>query len=1047
MILTEADLARYADLPNPCWVQDIYRSRVSWANDAAVAMLHAASRDELFARDISPRSEASRTRLWSYLSRVSDGSTLTTQWTTFASGIPVTFLAAVMGFRLANSRTTLFFSARVIDDSVCAEGLRMLEASRHSTAYFSLYSLSGELLEHNAAFTREFGERRVDAGDQFLRLFADPEEGRRVRAEIIGKSEFRGHVRVVTATTKRWHMMLALTILDPVDGQRVIHTELVDVSDQVEAEQRARDAEQLLQRIADEFAHPIAYILADKTYRFVNKTYYNWLALPRERILGRKIIDVAGEAVDQIWNQYWPTLAAGKRANYERHAVFPGRGERWISVDLIPHAVNGGTVDGAFVFGYDVHALKLAEANLKSSERQLARIADNLPVAVATVFPDYRIRFANLPFCRWFGARPETVVGRHAAEVVGNDLFEATHAERARAERGETVQFRRNANVEGKTRWADITLAPFHDEDGAIDGLVAVYQDVTQRVVTSEALNRVQNALTSHLANTPLGVMQLDRHRRVTQWTGRATDIFAWSEADAFGKSFDELALFDEEGRARFDQELHWLDQGANQRFTASFRNLRRDGSMMHGEWHGSVLRDAGGSVDSYLMLVQDVSARISAERHLQYVATHDLLTGFANRAQFQERLKTDIARARRLQQSLAVLFVDLDRFMYVNESLGHQAGDTLLQQVALRLGSAVLEGELIARTGADEFMMLVDLAADKGRSHTVAQAIRDLLAKAFQVANQEVYVTASIGVALFPDDADNDIDLIKNADWALYRAKDAGRNTIQFYSRSMAHDIPQRLSIEVELRHAIERSQLELHYQPKQNLVTRRITGAEALLRWRHPERGLIPPDQFIGLAEESGLIIELGRWVTQEACRQLDEWRTRLGVSTQIAINLSAVQLKGKELADEILAELARFRLPGSALMVEVTETSVVSDPLLASLSLETLRNNGVHAALDDFGKGFSSLAQLKRLPIDALKIDNSFVRDVIVDRESAAIVQAIIGLARNLEMYVVAEGVETAEQLAFLVKHGCDEAQGYLISRPLPAAEFAENFLRNL
>ena len=920
----------------------------------------------------------------------------------------------------------------------------MLEASRHSTAFFSLYTLAGELLEHNAAFTREFGERRRDAGDQFLRLFADPAEGERVRAEVSAKRQFRGQVCVRCAAGDRWHMMLANFILDPVDGRPDILVELIDISEQVDAEHRAREAELLLQNIADEVAHPIAYIDADKTYRFVNKVYCNWLAMPREGILGQHITEVAGVEVDQIWDRYWPALAKGERGNYERRAVFPGRGERWISVDMIPHRTGQGAVNGAFVFGYDVHALKMAEANLKSSERQLALIADNLPVAVTTMNAEMRIRFANLPLCKWFGVRQDTVIGRHAAEVIGHEAFENTAAERARAQQGETVQFRRGTMLGGNRRWIDCTLAPFYDENATINGIVAVFHDVTQRVEAGEALSRMQNAMTSHLANTPLSVIQLDRHRRITQWTGRATEIFGWNETETFGKSFDELKLFEEDGRSRFEQELHWLDHGSNQRFTASFRNLHLDGGTIHGEWYGSVLRNNAQAVDSYLMLVQDVSARESAEGHLQYVASHDLLTGFANRAQFQERLKSEIARAKRLKHSLAVLIIDLDRFMYVNESLGYQAGDSLLQQVALRLASAIEEGELIARTGADEFMLMIDLAADRGRAESAAQTVQSVLFKPFNVASQEVHVTASVGAAVFPGDADNDAELIKNADWALYRAKDAGRNVIRFYSRSMASDIPQRLSLEVELRHAIERSQLELHYQPKLSLTTRRLTGAEALLRWRHPERGLIPPDHFIGLAEESGLIIEIGRWVIQETCRQIAAWRKDLGANTQIAINLSAVQLRRAELPGEILAELERYRLPGSTLMVEVTETSVVSDPLLASASLEILRGHGVHAAIDDFGKGFSSLTQLRRLPIDALKIDNSFVRDVIVDRDCAAIVQAIIGLARNLDMYVIAEGVETAEQMAFLVKHGCDEAQGYLISRPIPAADFALGFL---
>jgi diguanylate cyclase (GGDEF)-like protein len=417
------------------------------------------------------------------------------------------------------------------------------------------------------------------------------------------------------------------------------------------------------------------------------------------------------------------------------------------------------------------------------------------------------------------------------------------------------------------------------------------------------------------------------------------------------------------------------------------------------------------------------------------------VLTGFANRARFEDRLETDIARAHRTGGQLAILLIDLDRFVYVNETLGHQAGDAVLQQVARRLQGVVLEGELIARSGADEFIMLADLSAGNRTAADVAAAVNALFARPFVVAGREIFMTASVGVALYPEDGTNTSDLIKKADWALYCAKDAGRNMVQFYARVQARSAPQRLLVEGDLRRALERNQLELHYQPKLHLTSRRVSGVEALLRWRHPERGLIAPDQFIPLAEECGLIVELGRWVTDEACRQAAEWRKQfLHAPSQVAINLSAVQLRRPELADEVLDALARHGLPGPALLVEVTETAVVSDPLLATVTLETLQAHGVRSAIDDFGKGFSSLSQLKRLPIDSLKIDSSFVRDVIVDRESTAIVQAMIGLARNLDMKVVAEGVETPEQLAFLTQHGCDEAQGYLIARPLPPAEVA-------
>lgn len=715
-------------------------------------------------------------------------------------------------------------------------------------------------------------------------------------------------------------------------------------------------------------------------------------------------------------------------------------------MDLIPHAGQDSKFAGVFVFGYDIHAEKLAEAGRIATERQLQMISDNLPVAVCTLDDGHRVRFANQPLCEWFNRRPETMIGRHASEIMGHEGYgEVEHLiERARA--GEQVSSRRRAFLHGQARWVDISLAPFDDGVENRSGAVAVFVDVTRRVQAHEALDRVRGTLTSHLANTPLAVIQLDAQRKVAQWTGRAMEIFGWMDREALGRSLDELRIFEEEGAIKLEQALAGLAEGENDRLTVALRNLRKDGAQLHSEWYVSVLRE-GGRVTSYLMLVQDVSARVQAERHLQYVANHDVLTGLANRSQFQERLKAEIARARRFNLAVAVVLVDLDRFKLINESLGHSVGDALLQEAALRFNENLEPGELLARTGGDEFMLLVTTAsAGEGPvlSMTRAEAMRKLLSQPFMVAGQQLYVTPSIGVSVFPYDADTDADLIKNADWAMYRAKDGGRNSVQVFSHALASGVPVRLSLESELRRAIELNQLELHYQPKQNLVTQRITGAEALLRWRHPVRGLVPPDEFIPLAEESDLILAIGDWVIHEVTAQIARWRKTHEAVPQIAINLSAIQLKQRELSKDILAALSANGLPGSALMVEVTETGVVSDPLLATLTLETLRDHGVHAAIDDFGKGFSSLTQLKRLPIDALKIDGSFVRDVVIDRDDAAIVQAIIGLARNLDMQVIAEGVETSGQLGFLLNHGCSEAQGYLISRPLPAADFAQRFL---
>ncbi len=1048
MVFTDADLSRFIDSPHLCWVQDIDCSRVIWANSAALIAFKAESAEEFYARDVSPLSAASRTRLETYRRRVADGSTYQTQWNTFINArTPLPLLATISAFMLADKRLGLFFEAEDIRDSTCAESLRMLEAFRQSSACFALFALNGWLLECNATMVREFGvietahTRSNGQVDVFLTLFENAADAERIRATAIAIGEFRGRVRLKNAGTVCWHLMIVITILDPVDGERILHVEAINISNEVGAEIRARDAELLLQQIADEMPQPIAYVGLNREFGFANRTFASWVGKSRDEIVGKSIEKVVGPDALLALSAGLPKIEVGVRHYYERRAKIDGMGERWIGVDVIPHQNDSGIVQGGFVFGRDIHALKLAEAGRIESEQQLQLIADSLPVAVVLFDLELRVVFANRPLGTWFGTSYESLVGRHALEVFGKAIVDDTRQALQKVVEGESATFRREASLLGKTRWIDVILAPFCREPDVVSGIVAVYSDVTKRVSDNLALNATRDAFARHLANTPLAVVQLDETLKVVQWTGSAAQTFGWVESETEGRRIEALQLFEAEMSDRLLQELEKLRLGVAERFTTQLRARKKDGTLIYCEWFGSILRGVAGDV-SYFLLVQDVSARVSAEHHLQYIASHDVLTGLANRTQFQERLRQEVLRARRHDHRIGIFLIDLDRFKYVNESLGHTVGDVLLQGVAARLTTLCGDGDLVARTGGDEFMLLMELD-DAGHAGRISEEIRRATSRPMKLGDQEVFVTMSIGISVFPEDAQTETELIKNADWALYRAKDAGRNGTQFYSRTLAGDVPSRLSLETELRRVVEYGQLELHYQPKQSLANGRITGVEALVRWRHPVKGLIQPDQFIALAEETGLIIGIGAWVCQEACDQAARWRAQFGTSPQIAINLSPMQLSRRELAAEILAQLQRAGLPGNTLMVEVTETGVVSDPYLATLTLETLRAHGVQSAMDDFGTGYSSLMQLKRLPIDALKIDSSFVRDVVTDRDDAAIIQAIIGLGRSLDLRTIAEGVETPEQMSALLKYGCDEIQGYFLSRPVNAVDYAAVF----
>jgi diguanylate cyclase (GGDEF)-like protein len=432
------------------------------------------------------------------------------------------------------------------------------------------------------------------------------------------------------------------------------------------------------------------------------------------------------------------------------------------------------------------------------------------------------------------------------------------------------------------------------------------------------------------------------------------------------------------------------------------------------------------------------------ANDELQRLALHDPLTQLPNRLLLEDRIDQAIAHAERGKFKCAVLFVDLDRFKMVNDSLGHFAGDELLRAVANRLQTVVRGEDTVSRLGGDEFVILLRDVTGPDNATEVADKILHALREPFRIHEQELYITPSIGISVSPLHGDTSQMLITRADAAMYNAKQAGRNNCRIYSSSMSTFFPQRLMLENDLRRALGRRELELYYQPKVNVEDNRVVGMEALIRWRHPHRGLLLPDEFVPLADDTGLIVPIGRWVITEACAQNKAWQSAGLHELRVAVNISSAQFRQKDLLDTVAHALAASSLAPECLELEIGESVVMGNPSEAIVTLEKLRQMGVQIAIDDFGTGYSSVSYLKRFPIDNLKIDRSFIRDVSSDMDDAAIVRATIGLAHNLRLRVVAEGVENDDQLQFLRSLGCDEYQGYYKSKALPAAEF-ERLLR--
>jgi len=465
----------------------------------------------------------------------------------------------------------------------------------------------------------------------------------------------------------------------------------------------------------------------------------------------------------------------------------------------------------------------------------------------------------------------------------------------------------------------------------------------------------------------------------------------------------------------------------------------RRKNGEVYPKWLSiNVVRDEKGDISNYIALFSDITERKASYERIQHLAHFDALTNLPNRALLNEHLDMAIAVAKRNQTQLAIVFLDLDRFKIVNDSLGHHAGDLLLQIVSDRLKSCVRETDTVARLGGDEFVVLLGCIRESSDAARVAQKVVEAIAIPFILDGNEVNIGASIGIGIYPDNGLDSPTLIKNADAAMYHAKEHGRNNYQFFSSVMNDKAFEQMALENDMRWALKREEFFLHYQPQIDALTGKIVGVEALIRWQHPKRGLVPPFNFIPLAEKSGLIVAIGEWVIKTACAQNVAWQKEGLAPILTAVNIAAQQFKQKDFRESVIQILDDTGLAPHLLELEITESAIMENAESMLDTLHSLKEIGLHLSIDDFGTGYSSLSYLKHFPIDKLKIDRSFVMDITNDSKNNAIVETIIHLGHNLKLKVIAEGVETAEQLATLKELRCDEIQGYFFSRPLSAQD---------
>ena len=566
---------------------------------------------------------------------------------------------------------------------------------------------------------------------------------------------------------------------------------------------------------------------------------------------------------------------------------------------------------------------------------------------------------------------------------------------------------------------------------------LALREDIEERKRAEKLLRDSEERIRMIVDNvTDYAIFMLDPQGRVATWNAGAERIKGYRAEEIVGQHFSQFYALEDIQRGKPQRELAAAE--ATGRIEDEGWRLRKDGSKFWANVVITALRDEAGTLRGFGKVTRDLSERRGSQEQLAYLAEFDPLTGLPNRHMLHDRLTKALSQARVSVGLFGCLVVDLDRFKIVNETYGHRAGDKLLNQLSARFRNHVRNADTIGRWGGDEFVVVLAGLAKADDAALVAQKILDALSDPFMVEGRETYVSAGIGISIYPKDG-NDVDtLLKNADTAMYQAKEQGRNTFQFYVADMDQRPSQRLQMESSLRGALEREEFLLHYQPKADLATGAISGLEALLRWQHPERGLIPPIEFIPILEDTGAIIPVGEWVLRSVCGQIKSWQAAGIMLRPVSVNVSARQFQRRDF-DAVLARIIeQAGIDPGFLQLELTESLLMKDAAEAARTLASLKALGVRLSVDDFGTGYSSLAYLKRFPLDELKIDRAFIRDIVTEPNDAAIALSVISLAHSLKLKVVAEGVETEEQLGFLRAHRCDEMQGYYFARPMQIAD---------
>ena len=802
----------------------------------------------------------------------------------------------------------------------------------------------------------------------------------------------------------------------------------------------------LLRNLIDSIPDLISYKDGSSIFLGCNKAFNKFVGIHEEaELIGKTDFDLFPREMAEWFRETdQQMLATGQPCTFEEWVVYPDSRRVLLETLKTPFFAPDGQILGLINISRDMTARKQSEEALRQSQMMLRLVIDNIPQLIFWKDQKGSYLGCNQNFTQLLNiASPEAIVGRTDEELINNLPVENTCLEtinrcitadgQVKYQQVESINLTKDSAL-----WLEMNQIPLRDPDDQIIGVLGSLEDITERKQVEERLKQSIKVL----ENSAEAILITDAQPRIITVNKAFTQITGYSEEEALGKS--TTLLKSGKHSHKFYKNM-WRSINQLGYWEGEIWNRRKNGEIFP-EWlHISVIKDEiTDKVTNYLAIFSDLTIRKQTEQRLTYLAHYDDLTGLPNRILFYERVSRALYHAQQKGDMVAVMFLDLDGFKYVNDTWGHLVGDLLLKEVANRLTECQRQTDTIARLGGDDFTLVLEHVKNIQEAEKFAQNILKVMRTPFHLNQHETFITVSIGISLYPNNGEDVETLLKNADAAMYRAKENGKNNYQFFTPQIKIKFHKRLFMETQLRYALERDEFVLYYQPQKHLASGHIIGTEVLLRWQHPDMGLMLPYTFIPLAEETGLIVPIGEWVLRHTCLQHQIWRNNGQPILRMSVNLSSRQFKQCNLMKSVLRILDETNIDPTLLELELTESLLIQDIDFAEKILNQLKEMGIQLAIDDFGTGYSSLTYLKRFPVDKLKIDQSFVRDIPKDKNDMSITRAIIALAHSLQLSVIAEGVETQSQQAFLKSLKCDEAQGYLIGRPLPKKEFIELLL---